>query len=190
RERLKAGMRVSVQCNFGVDQVLDPGLCVECEAGQFHVNEDQFLVEVQDGELLLTTLGREAMPLLRYRTRMACEIVRDKCSCGRTSVMLRPGDRLDGRLRVNEIPLYEKQIAEVLAQTPTAGHRFTLRVEERKVAIEIEMTNELFSDMIWPIMHLQRNIESEFLARLGIEAEVIFVAPTPGGTTGLKAEGR
>lgn len=180
RERFKAAMLVAVQCNFGVEQVLDPGLCVECEAGRFHVNEDQFLVEVENGELLLTTLVREAMPLLRYRTRMACEIVRDKCPCGRTSVTLLPGDRLDGRVRVNEIPLYEKQIAEVLAQTPVAGNPFTLRIDERKITIEVEMTSVIFSDMIWPIMHLQRNIESEFLARLGIEAEIVFTAPPSG----------
>lgn len=188
RESLKAGMLVRVQCNFGVDHVLDPGLCVECEAGQFHVNEDHFLVETVGGELLLTTLSREAMPLLRYRTRTACTIVNKKCTCGRTSAILHPGKRLDGRLRVNEIPLYEEQIAEVLAQTPAAGHRFSLHVEERKVLIALEMTPGLFSDMIWPIMHLQRKIESEFLARLGIEAEVCFQAPPSLDPAGNKRQ--
>ena len=84
RERLAAGLFARVQCNFGLGEILNPGLCVECSAGHFHVHEDHFLAEVQDGELVLTTLCREALPLLRYRTRVRCELTRDKCSCGRT----------------------------------------------------------------------------------------------------------
>ena len=75
REQLAAGLFAAVHCNFGLGEILDPGLCVECEAGLFHVNEDQFLAEVCDGELVVTTLCREAMPLLRYRTRVAAELV-------------------------------------------------------------------------------------------------------------------
>ena len=77
REQLAAGLFAAVKCNFGVGEILDPGLCVECESGQFHVHEDQFLVEVHEGELVVTTLCREALPLLRYRTRVACELSRD-----------------------------------------------------------------------------------------------------------------
>jgi len=178
REELRAGLLVAVQCNFGVEEVLDPGLCVECEAGHFHVNGDQFLVEAPEGELLVTTLCREAMPLLRYRTRVACTLLRNKCSCGRTGVMLDPGGRLDGRLRVRETPLYEGQIAEILSQTRAAGRRFHFKVEERRVVVFIEMTGDLFSDMMWPMENLRRGIESEFLSRLGIEAEVRFLSPT------------
>jgi phenylacetate-CoA ligase len=121
RERLAAGLFARVKCNFGLGEILNPGLCVECSAGHFHVHEDHFLPEVQDGELVLTTLCREALPLLRYRTRVRCELTRDKCSCGRTGAIIVPGERLDGRLRVNETPLYQDQIAEVLARTKVAG---------------------------------------------------------------------
>lgn len=91
REQLRAGLLVAVRSNFGIHEILDPGLCVECEEGQFHVNEDHFLVEVQDGELLLTTLCREAMPLLRFCTRVSCALHRNKCPCGRTGAVIRPG---------------------------------------------------------------------------------------------------
>ena len=131
RQALEAGLLVAVRCNCGVDEILDSGFCVECDAGHFHVNEDQFLVEVQDGELGVTTLLREAVPLLRYRTRIAATLRREKCPCGRTGAILEPGPRLDGRLRVRESPLYECQIAEVLAQTRAAGHRFHVEVAER-----------------------------------------------------------
>ena len=180
RAQLAAGLFAKIQCNFGLSEVFDPGLCVECEAGQFHVHEDHFLAEVQDGELVLTTLCREAMPLLRYRTRVACELSRDKCSCGRTGLVIKPGPRLDQRLCVNETPLYEGQIAGVLAQTGVAGHPFQVRVSERHVVITIEISEKLFSDTIWFLERLQHEVEAEFLARLGIEAEVRFVAPRRG----------
>ena len=177
REEMRAGLHVVVQCNFGIDEILDPGLCVECEAGHFHVNEDQFLVETVDGELLVTTLCREAMPLLRYRTRVACILSHEKCSCGRTGVMLEPGERLDGRLRVRETPLYEGQIAEVLKQTPVAGHRCHIDIEEQQVVVSIEMSEDLFSDMMWPLENLRHQIASEVFSRLGIQAEVRYLAP-------------
>jgi phenylacetate-CoA ligase len=177
REQLRAGLLVSVHCNFGVDEILDPGLCVECEEGRFHVNEDQFLIEEQDGELIVTTLAREAMPLLRYRTRIACQVSHERCPCGRTAVIIMPGGRLDNRLRVAETQVYETQIAEVLEQTRAAGHEFTLKVADRRILVSISMTEELFSDMMWPIENLARDIESEFYARLGIEAEVTFFSP-------------
>jgi phenylacetate-CoA ligase len=175
REQLAAGLFASIQSNFGVGEVLDPGLCVECEAGRFHLHEDQFLAEIQDGELVITTLCREAMPLLRYRTRIACELSREKCACGRTGAMVVPGARLDRRLCVNENPLYESQIAGVLAQTSVAGRPFQVQVSERGIVVTLRMTEDLFSDTIWVLEKLRHEIESEFLARLGIAAEVRLV---------------
>ena len=156
--------------------VLDPGFSVECDEGRFHVNEDQFFVEQVQGELVVTALNREAMPLLRYRSRVACEILQERCPCGRTGVIIRPGDRMDGRLRVNEMPLYECQISEVLAHTKAAGSPFAIEVQDRRVVVRVGMNNALFADMMWPIMEVQSKIQSEFLTRLGIEAEVRFVS--------------
>lgn len=177
RERIGAGLFATVKCNFGLGEILDPGFCVECEAGKFHVHEDQFLVEVCDGELVVTTLGREAMPLLRYRTRVGCEISRAKCACGRTGVILEPGARRDGRLCVNEEPLYENQIAEVLAQTRVAGRQFSLEIHDGRVVVRVGLTTDLFDDTIWFLQKLQYEVEAEFQARLGIKAEVRFVNP-------------
>jgi phenylacetate-CoA ligase len=177
RAQLAAGLFAAVQCNFGLGEILDPGLCVECEAGQFHVHEDHFLAEVWEGELVITTLAREAMPLLRFRTRVACESRRDQCACGRTGAVLKPGPRLDRRFCVNERPLYEGQVAGVLAHTKAAGHPFHLEVVDRRVVVSIEVTEELFADTTQFIANLKPDIESEFLARLGIEAEVRFVEP-------------
>lgn len=177
RAQLAAGLFAKVQCNFGLGEVFDPGLCVECEAGHFHLHEDHYLAEVQDGELVLTTLCREAMPLLRYRTRVGCELSRDRCACGRTGVVIVPGARLDQRRCVNEMPLYECQIATVLAQTKAAGQPFHVTLSDRRIVVAIEMSDELFGDAVGLIESNQHEIEAEFLARLGIEAVVRFVSP-------------
>lgn len=177
REHLAAGLSARVQCNFGLGEILDPGLCVECEAGHFHVHEDQFLAEVHDGELVLTTLGREAMPLLRYRTRVRCELARGKCACGRSGVMIVPGPRLDGRLRVKETPFYESQIAGVLAHTKAAGQPFTVAASDRRIVVSIELSENLFADTVWVVESLKREIESDFLAKLDVEAEVRWINP-------------
>ena len=177
REQLAAALFASVQCNFGLGEILDPGLCVECEAGAFHLHEDQFLAEVCDGELVLTTLAREAMPLLRYRTRVAATLRRDKCRCGRSGILLRPGARLDGRLRVEETEFYEEQVAEVLAQTRAAGHRFQLAADARRLHVAIEMSENLFANTVSTAEDPKHQVESEILARLGLEAEVGFVEP-------------
>jgi phenylacetate-coenzyme A ligase PaaK-like adenylate-forming protein len=104
-------------------------------------------------------------------------VSQDRCPCGRTGVIITPGGRLDNRLCVAETQVYETQIAEVLEQTRAAGHEFTLKVADRRILVSISMTEELFSDMMWPIENLTRDIESEFYARLGIEAEVTFFSP-------------
>ncbi len=174
RAHLRAGLFADVKCNFGVSEIIDPGFCVECEEGKFHANEDRFLVEALDGELVVTTLSREAMPLLRYRTRIQCELAQDKCPCGRTGRILQPGPRLDGRLLVAETPLYEEQIASVLAQSGAKDIQFTFRVAERFLEIEIPVTSALFGDTIRTIERLRTAVQTEFQTRFGLEARVQF----------------
>ncbi|MBN1557735.1 MAG: hypothetical protein JW951_06275, partial [Lentisphaerae bacterium] len=177
RRALNAALSADVRCNFGVAEVLDPGLCVECPQGRLHVNEDHFLPEIIDEQLVVTTLSREAMPLLRYRTQIACEIEYARCPCGRTGAVVHPGRRLDGRLRVNEMPLYESQIAAVLAETGAAGRPFEVDISEKKVIVSIELNEALFSDTMRRVVDLQREIERDLLLKLGVPADVRFVSP-------------
>ena len=155
-------------------------MCVECAEGRFHVNEDQFLVEVENGELLVTTLAREAMPLLRYTTRVSCEIHRDKCPCGRTGAVLLPGRRLDQQLCIREMPVYESQMREVLSHTRAAGQRVRLGHTDRAVLVAIEVTEAVFDDRMRTLETVGLEVQSEFLARLGLEAKVTFVSPGGG----------
>jgi len=179
REQIAARLFAAVRCSFGLDETLDPGLCVECEVGLFHIHEDQFLAEVCDRELVITTLAREAMPLLRYRTRVAAELCHDKCACGRTGVLLQPGPRLDRRYRVREITFYEAQVAELLAKTRAAELRFHLTASERQLQVALEISEDFFAGAMAPTRDPKRDIESELLARLGVEAEVRYIEPQP-----------
>ena len=177
RLEMKRGLWADVRCSFGVPEILDPGLCVECPAGNFHVNGDHFLVETRNGELLVTTLCREATPLLRYRTNVACEIHREKCLCGRTGAILIPGPRTDGRLRVVEMPLYRAQITDVLSKTRAAGQPFTADISDKRIVLSIQVNSALFADTMRDLVNLKQGIESAFLTRLGIPAEVRFASP-------------
>ena len=181
REELETGLFAQVRCCFGVPETLDPGLCVDCGFGHFHLNEDHFAAEVCDGELLVTTLTREAMPLLRYRTRIACRVHRSPCECGRTGLLLEPGERLDGRFLVNEMPLYRSQLAAVLAKTRVAGQPFRIEVDEKGIIVEIEVAENFFGDEMRVLADLRNDIRTEFLDRLGIAAEVRYVAPSATG---------
>lgn len=180
REELQAGLFASVQCKFGIPEILDPGFCLECSELRFHVNEDQFLAEIQNGELLVTTLAREATPLLRYATRVSAELLREKCPCGRTGAILRPGPRLDHQLCIDELPIYEPQVREVLLQTRAAAQPVHLRVEGGRLAVVLQVTDRIFNDTIRSLEDIQLEVKSELLSRLGIEADVHLVSPRAG----------
>jgi phenylacetate-CoA ligase len=177
RQALRIGLMSNIRCGFGIDEVLDPGLCVECQEGRFHVNEDHFIAEIVEGELVVTTLVREAMPLVRYRTRVAATLEHVSCQCGRTGACLTPGGRLDGRLRVNEMPLYRDQVPALLGQTKAAGHPFLLGITEDCIEVSIRMSEALFPDTIRELESLRRQIENEFLSRLGVRARVSYLGP-------------
>jgi phenylacetate-CoA ligase len=177
REELKAGLFADVHCSFGIAEVLDPGICIECTEGHLHIQEDEFIAETDNGELLLTTLTREAMPLVRYRTQLRAELQDTPCPCGRTGRILVPGERLDGRLRVNEMPLYRSQIETVLQHTRLAGHPFNLTISDRKIDISIQVTRDLFPDTVREMEDLKSEITSECFTRLGIPARISYVAP-------------
>jgi phenylacetate-coenzyme A ligase PaaK-like adenylate-forming protein len=88
-----------------------------------------------------------------------------------------PGPRLGGRLFVKETPLYEGQIADLLARTKAAGQPFTVAVSDRRVVVSIELSENLFADTVWVVESLKREIESDFLAKLEVEAEVRWINP-------------
>lgn len=183
RDRLHDELFAEVTCTFGVDEILNPGLCVECRHGHLHVNEDQFLVETRGGELLVTTLCREAMPLLRYATRIACDTAHVDCACGRTGVTLQPRKRMDNRLLINETPLYPQQIEAVLAGTAAAGHTFSIETNDQGIVVAIDVSQEIFRDTMGGLIDLKDEITRELATRLGINADVHYRGDIAPGNT-------
>jgi phenylacetate-CoA ligase len=176
-ERIRSALFATAHCTFGIDEVLNPGFCLECGEGVHHINEDHFLVESVNGELVVTTLLREAMPLLRYRTAIRGSISREKCACGRTFAALELDGRLDERMLVGEIPVYPDQISAVMKQAAPEAHLTKYEVVDRRLRLDIDITRGLFTDVMWQMINIRRKIETEFFTRLGVEAEVNFTAP-------------
>ena len=179
---------------YGLTEISGPGVSFECEeqAGM-HVNEDHFIAEVinpvtgevlpdgEKGELVFTSITKEAFPLLRYRTRDICILSHKKCSCGRTHVkMTKPLGRSDDMLIIKGVNVFPSQIETVLLNKgyPANYQIIVTRVNNSdNLEVRVEMTPEMFSDSISEISGREKQLVSALKAMLGIYADVKLVAP-------------
>lgn len=179
---------------YGLTEISGPGVSFECEAQSgMHVNEDHFIAEVinpvtgevlpdgEKGELVFTSITKEAFPLLRYRTRDICILSREKCPCGRTHVkMTKPLGRSDDMLIVKGVNVFPSQIETVLLNKgyPANYQIIVTRVNNSdNLEVQVEMTPEMFSDSISAISQKEKELVSALKAMLGIFADVKLVAP-------------
>ena len=179
---------------YGLTEISGPGVSFECEeqAGM-HVNEDHFIAEVinpvtgevlpdgEKGELVFTSITKEAFPLLRYRTRDIGILSHKKCSCGRTHVkMTKPLGRSDDMLIIKGVNVFPSQIETVLLNKgyPANYQIIVTRVNNSdNLEVRVEMTPEMFSDSISEISGREKQLVSALKAMLGIYADVKLVAP-------------
>ena len=179
---------------YGLTELSGPGVSFECsEQTGMHINEDHFIAEIIDpntgevlpegtqGELVFTSLTKEAFPLLRYRTRDICVLTRKKCSCGRTFVkMSKPRGRSDDMLIVKGVNVFPSQIETVLLEQ---GYQANYQILVDRVnntdtlEVMVEMTPENFSDSLGKITEMEKNLVAALKAMLGIYAKVRLVAP-------------
>ncbi len=179
---------------YGLTELSGPGVSFECSAQSgMHINEDHFIAEIIDpntgevlpegtqGELVFTSITKEAFPLLRYRTRDICVLTREKCSCGRTHVkMCKPRGRSDDMLIIKGVNVFPSQIETVLlAQGYQANYQLIVdRVNNTDtLEVMVEMTPENFSDNLGKITEMEKHLVSALKAMLGIYAKVRLVAP-------------
>ena len=179
---------------YGLTEISGPGVAFECEAQQgMHVNEDHFYVETIDpdtkevlpegskGELVFTSLDKEAFPLLRYRTKDISVLSRGECSCGRTFVkMAKPMGRSDDMLIIKGVNVFPSQIETVLLNKGyQANYLITVdRVNHSDTLdIDVEMTPEMFSDNLSVVSAREKELVSALKAMLGIYARVHLVSP-------------
>jgi len=181
--------------NYGLSEVIGPGVSGECGSrGGMHVSEDHFLVECLDpgslepvpdgevGELVFTSLTKEAMPVVRYRTRDLASLDRSPCACGRQGVrMSRVVGRSDDMLIIRGVNVFPSQIEEALLRVEGAAPHYLIEVarpgtlDEAVVKVEIRPRN--FSDEMRQMVELRDRIDHEIHSVTGIRMRVELVAP-------------
>ena len=191
RERLEAELGLTALNVYGLSEIVGPGVSAECPEGRdgLHVQEDHFLVEVidpdtgervedgVDGELVFTTLTKEALPLLRYRTGDIASLTRERCVCGRTFArMSAVRGRHDDMLIVRGVNLYPSQIEHVLLGQPGVAPHYQLVVERPETLDELTVCCEPVEDGTNPIA-LAATIQKAIRAQIGVTVTVHVKAP-------------
>ena len=179
---------------YGLTELSGPGVSFECSAqAGMHINEDHFIAEVIDpdtgevlpddtsGELVFTSITKEAFPLLRYRTRDIVKLSHEPCPCGRTHVkMSKPRGRSDDMLIIRGVNVFPSQIETVLLNKgyPANYQIIVDRVNNTDTLdVQVEMTPEMFTDNMGEIAARQKDIVDGLKSMLGLKAKVSLVAP-------------
>ncbi|NOZ58045.1 MAG: phenylacetate--CoA ligase [Euryarchaeota archaeon] len=195
RQRIEEAYGIKAYDNYGLSELCGPGVAVECDARQgLHVWSDHFLLEVIDpesgevlgpgekGELVFTTLTKEAMPLLRYRTRDISMLIDEPCECGRTHPRIaRLMGRSDDMLIIRGVNVFPSQVEHVLLQFPEVAEHYQIVVDRRRsmdvLRVKVEVTERIFRGEPEELLRLKRELEEKLRSVLGIRAEVTFVEP-------------
>jgi phenylacetate-CoA ligase len=191
---------------YGLTEVIGPGVSVECpyKCGM-HIWEDHFLAEVinpetgeqlpygEEGELVITTLTKEAQPVIRFRTRDIISLNPEPCECGRTMVrMSRLTGRSDDMLIVRGVNVFPSQIESVLLEVEGVEPHYLIIVDRQhafktdELEIWVEVSDEVFSDEMGKMENLEKRLRSEMDSVLGIAARIKLVEPR----TIARAEGK
>ena len=194
RQDIQKTMGIKAYDIYGLTELSGPGVAFECSAQSgMHINEDHFIAEIIDpdtgevlpegskGELVFTSIDKEAFPLLRYRTRDICILKREKCSCGRTLVkMCKPMGRSDDMLIIRGVNVFPSQIETVLLNHgyPANYQIIVDRVKSTDTLdVQVEMTPEMFTDNLGEIDRRQKELVAGLRSMLGLAAKVTLVAP-------------
>lgn len=181
---------------YGLSEILGPGVgieCIEAQAG-LHIWEDHFIVEVIDpdtgevlpvgeqGELVITTITKEGIPMIRYRTRDITRIIAEPCICGRTHRRLqRMSGRSDDMLIIRGVNVFPSQIESVLMNIEGVEPHYQLIVDRVEnldtLEVQVEVNERTFSDEIKVLQKMSRTIQDSIKEMLGITCRVRLVEP-------------
>ena len=179
----------------GMVEISGPGVSFDCECQSgMHINEDHFYPEIinpdtgeqlpdgHDGELVFTSITKEAFPLIRYRTGDITSVSHEKCACGRTLVkMNRLKGRTDDMLIIRGVNVFPSQIESVLLSLGQTAPHYQLVVDRIKnsdtLEVHVEMSGELFSDEVRKLEVIEENISKAILTTIGLSAKVKLVEP-------------
>jgi phenylacetate-CoA ligase len=191
---------------YGLSEIMGPGVSCECEYQcGMHVHEDHFIPEIIDpetlqpvapgeiGELVFTTITKEGIPLLRYRTRDLTRLIYDKCECGRTLVrMEKCKGRSDDMLIIRGVNVFPSQIESVLLEMSETAPHYLLIVEREgnldTLKLMVEVQEQFFSDEVKQLEALRKKITHKIQSTLGISVDVKLVEPKTIERTAGKAK--
>ncbi len=195
RKEIEAKLKIKAIDIYGLSEVVGPGVSCECEeqAGM-HINEDHFIPEIihpetlepmppgEIGELVFTTVTKEGIPIIRYRTHDLTRLIYDKCKCGRTLVrMEKCMGRSDDMLIIRGVNVFPSQIESVLLEMSETEPHYLLIVEREGtldvLKVMIEVQEQFFSDEIHKLEELKNKIKQNIQNTLGISVAVKLVEP-------------
>ena len=193
RDEIERGLGIKAFDIYGLSEIMGPGVSCGCEEQNgLHVMEDYFIPEIIDpnteevlpygqrGELVFTTIGKEGIPLIRYRTRDICVLMPEQCSCGRTTVrMSRVLGRSDDMLIIKGVNVFPSQIETVIAMFPelTLNYKILVGREHNVDTIEVhvELAEGLAIDNIRFVEEMKHRVDHELRNILGIGCNIKFL---------------
>jgi phenylacetate-CoA ligase len=195
RKEIESRLFISATDNYGLSEIIGPGVAGECEFKcGMHLSEDAFIAEIIDpdtgkvlprgiiGELVLTTLTKEAFPMIRYRTRDITSLDYEKCACGRTMVrMKKTRGRSDDMLIIKGVNVFPSQIEEILFAIEGCEPHYQIVVEREGdmdvLEVHIEVTENIFFDEMKKQKGFVELVEKKIHSVLGVGAIVKLVEP-------------
>ncbi len=206
RREIEERLGIFATDNYGLTEVIGPGIAGECqERNGLHINEDHFLVEVinpdtgeavemgESGELVFTSLTREAFPVIRFRTRDLSRLIPGSCPCGRTFVrMERVKGRTDDMIIVRGVNIFPSQVESALLEIEGVEPHFQIVVDKKghldELEVRVEVEEAFFPDAMRKLVEFQKKVEDKLMASLGVRTKVTLVEPRTIGRTAGKAK--
>lgn len=195
RREIEARLNISAYDIYGLSEIIGPGVAVECEEKNgLHIFEDHFIAEIinpesgevlpggQQGELVLTTITKEALPVIRYRTGDVTSLTEETCLCGRTHVrMNKVTGRTDDMIIVRGVNVFPTQVESILLEVGETEPYYQLVVTREgsldMLEIRVEVSEKMFSDRIKRLEELEDTIRTRVESVLGINAKIRLVEP-------------
>lgn len=187
------GSDMLVTSNYGMSELMGPGVSGECEMlSGMHINEDFFIPEIIDpeteevlppgerGELVITCIKKEALPLIRYRTKDITRLIYEPCACGRTTVRMENlQGRSDDMLKVRGVNVFPGQIEEVILSVPELGPHYEIIVEREGYSDKLSVRVELASatDSFQELERIAQTARARLRTVLGLDAKILLESP-------------
>jgi phenylacetate-CoA ligase len=189
------GEEMLVTSNYGMSELMGPGVSGECEyLDGMHINEDFFIPEIIDsktgrvlprgekGELVITCIRKEGLPLIRYRTKDITRLIYEPCKCGRTTVRMENlSGRSDDMLKIRGVNVFPSQIEEILLAIEEIGPHYEIVLTRKNhtdsMEIKVELLSEKMMDSYKALEELENRVKHNLKVVLGLTAKITLVSP-------------